>query len=440
MRSTAQLFTRVLLVAVVVAMTTGAAQCQSDAKAGTEAPSGSLASTPRGASFEPPSVTDQQQAAYMKKAARTAWNYVRRNYSATTGLVRALDNYEYVTIWDIASALASYHSARGLGLISPADYRRRMDQALTTLEQLPLYENVAYNKTYSARSGRMVDRNQRPSETGYGWSATDMGRFLIWLKIIAQNDADARPRVQRIVDRLELDRMVRDGYLYGGNLDPELQEHREYPEGRLGYEQYAALGFSLWGAHAANALHFHVNGEPTDVLGHRILADRRGNEMITSEPFVMAGLETGWNDAIWEEQARNILAAQRERYKRTGTVTIVSEDAVPLKPSYFYYYGVLRNGEQFVVRAAAGDVSPDYPRWVSAKAAFGWHALFPSDYTWRALQTVRPAGASGSGWTAGVFERSKRATPSNNLNTAALVLEAAYYAHRNCPLIQPTCP
>jgi hypothetical protein len=434
---------RAAAVVLSMALITGAAQCQAGDRrpdpASTAGPRVDAGAVGGGPSFAPPDVPEEQQRQLMRESARTAWTYVSRNYSSRTGLVRALDNWEYVTIWDIASALGAYHSARGLGLIDDADYRARMDRALATLEAMPLYDGAAYNKTYSARTGQMVDRNQRASTLGYGWSAIDMGRFLVWMKIIAENDPAARPAVQRIVGRLRLSRMVRDGYLVGANLDPKLNEHKEYQEGRLGYEQYAALGFSMWGAHPARALDFAVNGEPADVLGFRVLSDRRRGDMITSEPFVMAGLETGWATPLWEEQARNVLAAQRERFNRTGIVTMVSEDAVPLKPSYFFYYGVLRDGRQFVVRAAGGDVSDAYPRWVSTKAAFGWHALFPSDYTWQALQTVRPAGASREGWTAGVFERSKRPTPSYNLNTAALVLEAAYFAHRKCPLIKTNC-
>jgi hypothetical protein len=427
---------RLLSLVAFVGLPTAAAQCQADARA-TDSVQAAPAAV--GATFEPPSVSAERQRQFMMTSARTAWNYVRRNYSSSSGLVSALDNWDYVTIWDVASALAAYHSARGLGFITEADYRQRMDKALATLEEMPLYLDVAFNKTYSARNARMVDRAQEVSTTGYGWSATDMGRFLVWMRIIAENDATARPAVERIIARLKLNRLVDDGYLRGGNIDVNTKEHLEYQEGRVGYEQYAALGLAAWGAQAPQALDFGVNGEPVDVLGFRILADRRRDDMVTSEPFIMAGMELGWTSPTWEEQARNVLAAQQERFKRTGLVTMVSEDAVPLPPAHFYYYGVLREGQQFVVQAPGGGVSSEYPRWISTKAAFGWHALFPSDYTWKALQTVRPAGASGRGWTAGVFERSKRATPSFNLNTAAVVLEAAYFAHRTCPLIKPTC-
>ena len=113
----------------------------------------------------------------------------------------------------------------------------------------------------------------------------------------------------------------------------------------------------------------------------------------------------------------------------------MSEDAVPRPPAYFYYYLLHRNGEDFVVVTPGHAVVPWNLRWVSAKAAFAWHALLPSAYTWLALQTVKSAETPNVGWSAGVYERSKVRVQSNNLNTAAVILESAAYAARGCPLI-----
>ena len=433
-------WTRATLAAAVALCSGGAAQCQSDARDSTNVPASpqSLLRAPA-PTFDPPTVSDEAQSAYIRRSAKTAWAYVQRNYSSSTGLVRALDQWEFITAWDIASALAAYHSAYGLKLITEADYRRRMDKALATLESIPLYEGVALNKTYGARSGKMVDRNQVVSTRGYGWSALDMGRFLMWLKIVAENDPVARPAIERIAQRLNFQRMVKDGYLVGASVEPKYETHHEYQEGRIGYEQYAAQGYAFWNATADSALSFAAVAKPVEVLGVALLGDRRGDDDLTSEPYVLMGLEAGWTSPEWEHQARSILMAQQERFKRTRLVTIVTEDAVPIPPDHFYYYVLHHNGRDFVVRGAGGVVSASYPRWISAKAAFGWHALLPSDYTWKAVQTVRPAGASGRGWSAGVFERSKRPTPSFNLNTAAVLLEAAYYHERKCPLIKASC-
>ena len=387
----------------------------------------------------PTQENDEAQRKVLDASARTAWNYVKRNTSDATGLAKALDTWEYVTIWDIGSNLAAIHAARGLQLIDDVEYRTRMDKALGTIEKMPLYQGTSYNRQYNARTGDMVDRDQKVSETGFGWSAIDMGRFLVVLKVIEQNDATAAPVVQRIVSRLQLPKLVDAGYLAGANRDTKYNNHFEYREGRIGYEQYGAEGLALWGVRADSALSFETNGRAITVMGQSLLSDARKDDMLTSEPFIMAGLELGWTNPTWEQQSRNLLAAQQARHKKTGRITMVSEDAIPVAPAHFYYYLVHRNGQDFVITGPGGETGKSYPRWISVKAAYGWHALFPNDYTWRAVKAVQRAGSTGRGWNAGVYEYSKRPTPMFNLNTAAVVLESVLYAKRGCALIKPNC-
>lgn len=386
-----------------------------------------------------PQKNDEEQMKVLDASARTAWNYVKRNTSEATGLARALDTWDYVTIWDVASNLAAIHSAAALQIIDDAEYRARMDKALATIERMPLYQGTSYNRQYNSRTGDMVDRNQKVSQTGFGWSAIDMGRFLVVLKLIEQNDATAAPAVQRIVARLQLPKLVKSGYLAGANRDLEYDNHFEYQEGRIGYEQYGAEGLALWGVRADSALSFEANGRAITVMGQSLLADARKDDMLTSEAFIMAGLELGWTNPVWEQQSRNMLAAQQERHRRTGRITMASEDAIPVKPMHFYYYLVHRNGKDFVITGPGGETGKNYPRWISVKAAYGWHALLPSDYTWSAVKSVQRAGSTGRGWNAGVYEYSKRPTPMFNLNTAAVVLESVLYAKRGCALIKPNC-
>jgi hypothetical protein len=385
-------------------------------------------------------VSADEQRAFMMKSARTAWNFVSRARSGT-GFVGATDAYPFMTVWDMASTLAATYSARELGFITPAQYQQAMDRAFTTIEKMSLFDKAAYNKLYNARNGAMVDRRTGRSRIGYGWSVLDHGRFLVWLKIVGNSDPALAARAKAIVSRLNMDRIVSNGYLQGGDIDPATGKLRAYPEGRIGYEQYAAEAFALWGTRAEHALDFSANGNPVTVAGQTVLADARGSDLLTSEPFVMMGLELGWTGPHWRPLSLSVLAAQEARYRQTGVVTMVSEDAVPDPPAYFYYYLLYHNGKPFVVTSPTGDLSSSYPRWVSAKAAFGYHALAPSDYTWRALQTVKYGAASDRGWTAGVYEGTRRATKSFNVNTAAIVLEsAAVFQRGGCPLIQPTCP
>ena len=350
----------------------------------------------------------------MRKSARSAWNFVERSMSPGAGFVGATDAYPYMTVWDMASTLASIYSARQLDLITPQQYQRAMDRSLATIERMPLYDRAAYNKLYASITGAMVDRKNARSEQGYGWSVLDHGRLLTWLKILGTNDTTYTARAQAVVSRLDMSRLVRDGYLQGEDLNPATDSIRRYQEGRIGYEQYAAEGFALWGTRAEHALDFVANGKPVKVLDQTVLADTRGDDLLTSEPFVLMGLELGWTGPTWRSLSLAVLAAQEARYKQTGIVTMVSEDAIPDPPAYFYYYLLYHNGKSFVVTSPSGDIAPTYPRWVSVKAAFGYHALAPSQYTWKALQTVkwgaRPSAAGRPAYTKGRATRRASST------------------------------
>src|SRR5690349_7814062 len=221
-------------------------------------------------------VADERQ--LFVNAARAAWAFVERNYQASTGLARAHDTYQYVTLWDVASTLAATYSAHELGLIPDGPYSQRMQRALATLGAMDLFDGAAFNKSYDSKTGRMIDRNQRISSKGYGWSTTDIGRLLIWLRIIAVNQPQFAQQTTAIVRRLNIQRLIADGYLQGSDLDPQTGQLRAYPEGRIGYEQYAASGLALWGYRAERALDAKLTPLPVHVLGVSIVADKRGDQ------------------------------------------------------------------------------------------------------------------------------------------------------------------
>ncbi|HET7460615.1 MAG TPA: DUF3131 domain-containing protein [Longimicrobium sp.] len=352
-------------------------------------------------------------------AARTAWTYVDGQYNQQTGLVNSVVNYKYATVWDIGSSLLALFSANQLGLLPDADYDQRMRRALQTLTETRLFDNGAFNKNYHTESGRIAGRPGQESATadGYGWSAIDVGRMLLALKVIAANQPQYAAQAQAIAQRIDYGRMVQDGYLRGEDLGPQSRRARRYQEGRLGYEQYAALGYAAWGHPAEKALDIRANAQPRTVLGVPVYADRRGNDLLTSEPFVMYGLEVGWTPEM-RDVAWRVLAAQEARYRQTGSVTIVNEDALN-GPPYFLYYSVLGDGKEFPVSPPDGAPPGPTPRTVSTKGAYGWHALLPSSYTWLAVQKVEGARTS-KGWGAGVFEESGRISGGENVNTAAV--------------------
>jgi hypothetical protein len=379
----------------------------------------------------------EDQRIFMADAADSAWAYVARNFDKRTGLIGAHETYPFATIWDIGSLLGALYSAHDLGLISTEEYQQKASLTLETLASVKLFEEIAYGRMYSSRTAALVDREGNPSSVGFGFSALDLGRMLVWLRIIADNDSLLAPAAAAVAARIDMQKMTSEGYMQGVELDPK-RGRRSYQEGRIGYEQYAAEGFARWGAPVEHALAMRRNAIPVEIMGQTILSDGRGDDVITSEPFVLMGIELGWN-ADWREQGLAVLAAQEARYLETGKITMIAEDAIPEPPTYFYYYLLRSGGKDFVVTDPLGNTSDKYPRWVSVKAAIGWHALVPSDYTWTALKAVEAARRANRGWSAGVIEGSGRPVRGVNINTVAVVLESAAFFNRGCPLVRQSC-
>jgi hypothetical protein len=369
-----------------------------------------------------------------RSAAALAWRYVEAQYHAETGLVNSVIAYPYATAWDIGSTLAAYHSAHALGLISIADFNERTARALDTLSRLELFAGVAFNKNYDIARGLPAGRSDREPAEGYGWSATDLGRLLVWLRIVATHHPRHAPAVQAVVSRLDFETLVRGGYLRGAERSAD-GARRDYQEGRLGYEQYAAAGFALWGHFADLALSTEENAIPVDVLGVELLRDTRPGGHLTAEPLFLMGLEFGWWTPQWEALASGILAAQEARYRQTGVLTMASEDAIPLPPYYFYYYTVHHEGEDFAVVGPVTAQPLPGPRWVSTKAAFAWYALHPSGYTGAVLDAIQAAADPRLGWSSGLFEETGEPTGSQNINTSAVILQAAAYRLLGRPLL-----
>lgn len=371
-------------------------------------------------------------AAAYRDAAAHAWQYIVAHTDPGTGLVRATPGYGNATTWDIASAIGAIWSAHRLELIDRAEYRARMAKLLGTVAELPLFEDAAYHKIYEVSTGRMVSGGGQVDGRGYAWSATDLGRFLVWLGIVRETDAEHAALARRIAERMDYARIVQNGYTHG--YDANRRVYKSFQEGRVGYEQYIGAGFDLWGHAVEPMLDPTLHGSPVEVLGHELLRDERGHDRIVSEPFVMMGLEVGWNAAT-AELARNVLAVQRARWEQTGQVTIASEDAIDLPPNYFYYYCVYCGGRPFVIETHDPGERRSIAPWISTKNAFGWNALLPDDYTGLAWRTVQ-AARERDGWASGVFEGSRRSTGTHDINTAALILESAAYLRLGAPLIR----
>lgn len=381
---------------------------------------------------QPAVATPEERRLYLD-AARTSWNFVNSITEPTTGLARAHATYSYVTLWDIAGVIGANYSAHELGFINDATYDSHIQRILATLSTVDLFDRAAFNRIYDAKTGRMVDNAGKISSTGAGWSSVDIGRLLIWLRIVSVKQPKYAPLANQIVKRLDMSKLLNGGFLQGLDLNAKTGKRQIFREDEIGYQQYALAGFAMWGARIdPSGLDVRSNVAAINVLGVRLLTTQQGNDRVMSEPFIMLGMETGYRSPDLARQAAQVLAAQAARYQRTGIVTAVTEDALPDPPYYFYYYSVHHRGKTFVVESL-DDKVVESPRWVSSKAAFGWNAVLPSAYTQLVLKTVQPA-LTPTGWGSGVYEQTYKPTGVPSLNTAALIMESALYKTRGRPI------
>lgn len=364
--------------------------------------------------------------------ARDAWNYFERNLDVETGLVHSTDGFPTTTLWDTGSYLLALIAAQDLGVIDKGTFDIRVAKALVALEQLPLFAGKLPNRTYDTGTLAMTDARNQPSQQGVGWSAVDIARLLVPLNILAWRHPVHTQAARRVLARWNLAALVRQGELVGmrAGRDGRL---RLAQEGRLGYEQYAARSLALMGIAAPRAADWRAHLQLVPVEGVEVCADDRDPRLdgvqnaVESEPFVLAGLEFGWDDD-GRECAWRIYRAQEQRFRKTGVLTAVTEDNVD-QPPFFVYNSVWSAGRPWATVTQGGQDEARL-RTLSVKAAFGWDALLRTPYTARLMDKVAPLRDPQKGWFAGRYERTGLTNRALTANTNAVVLESLdFIAH-----------
>ncbi len=370
----------------------------------------------------PRALTAQDQA-----AAEIAWRYFDQNFRPETGFVDSVAGYPSGTLWDQGSYLMALMSAHALGVIEDSRFAMRADALLSGMERLPLFDGLLPNKVYHSQTLDMVDYQNQPVPDGIGWSALDIARMLMALRVLERRSPEYGPRIATLLSGWTLEAMAHQGELFGAGLEQGKVLTRQ--EGRIGYEQYGARAAALWGLDvldattAARVLDWRdVSGVPVPTDLRRASAFRAITPTL-SEPYFLQGLEMGLSGEAMV-LADRVYSAQENRYRATGQLTMVSEDNVDQAP-WFLYSSVFANGADWAVVTEKGETHPEL-RTISLKAAFAWDALYGTPYTAQvrgALQDLQTAG----GWAAGRYESDGSANDVLTLNTNAVVLESIHY-------------
>ncbi|ABA21193.1 conserved hypothetical protein [Trichormus variabilis ATCC 29413] len=367
--------------------------------------------------------------------ARIAWSYFQHNWNDETGLVNSADGFSSVTMWDQAAAIAALVSARELNLIPVAEFEAKMSQTLQTLATLPLYKGELPNKVYNAKTLIPVNYGKLDQREEIGWSAIDLGRMAIWLKIVEAKYPQMRSPVQAVWKHWQVKRLTKNGQMYGTSVVQGQEQYHQ--EGRLGYENYAAYGLQLWGLDVKQALDYRSQTAFVNLYGQGVPYDLRdannsgANNYVLSEPYILDGIETGFQ-ALPKVYADRVLAAQVARYQATQELTALTEDNVDRLP-YFVYNSLFVNGKPW---ATITDTGQQYNnlRFLSAKAAIGWHMLYNTDYTSTLSHTVFKELKSEKGWYNGLYESLRQPNKALTANNNGVILESFLYKQVGQPL------
>ncbi|MBP0616488.1 DUF3131 domain-containing protein [Jiella mangrovi] len=359
--------------------------------------------------------------------AKIAWRYFQNNTDKNTLLVNAANNYPSTTIWDTGSYLIGLISAYRLGIIEDVEFHGRLNGALVSLDTMELFEGRLPNKAYDVRTLKMSTYANKPDPRGLGWSALDVAHFLVPMSYIMRNYPEHAKDVRKLLTKWDLAALVQEGDMFGTAVRDDKTVFRQ--EGRVGYEQYGAKAMMLFGLDAVDAakaernLTFQMVGDVAVPVDDRKLGNGSAS-FATSEPYVLDGLDFGF-DSTSLRLASNVYRAQEQRYRDTGQFTAVSEGHISVKP-YFTYSTVWGGGDPWAVMRLDGS-RMDELRSISTKAAFGWDALFGTDYTKALVASLDDLADPEKGWMEGRFEADGSPNGSLSCNTNAIILASLAY-------------
>ncbi|MGE4239238.1 DUF3131 domain-containing protein [Ramlibacter sp.] len=372
--------------------------------------------------------------------ARTAWKYFENN-TQPSGLANAVDGYPSSTMWDTASYLAGIVAARELDIIPAADADARLARAIGALGKLVFFRGELPNKVYNTQTLQPTDYGNKPGEIGF--SALDLGRLLVWLKIVKERYPAHADAIDRFVLRWKLQNVVDKGGMMFGALVDKAGKTQYVQEGRLGYEEYAAKGFELWGVDTTLAARADPQATvpiycvevPYDARDPRKYSQ---HNYVVTESYVLDGIEFNWDLALdrdagddrfshpWmAEYAHRVYQAQENRFRATGILTARSEHQLSQEP-WFVYDTVFTDGYPWNTITEDGKYVPQFAA-ISLKAALGMWVLWRSEYTDRLFAAIADQSDPNKGFLEGVLENGKGPIRAFTANNNGIMLAALLY-------------
>ena len=322
-------------------------------------------------------------------------------------------------------------------LVSLKKFDLRVRKLLATLERLSLFSGELPHRGYDIRSLEPVDYGNNPTPEGTGWSGLDVGRILLAL----HNLKSCYPQYTEAVDNILLEwsylRVVSNGKLNSAVVEPDNYNRRlarVHPVNQLGYEEYAARGFQLWGFNAELSA---VGGEyqTESVDGLKILSqrERQGKQpehnYIVADPFIRYGLELGF-DPQMRSLVYPMLQAEARRYRDQGLFSAANTVLIQQEP-YIIHSTIMGDQEPWSTWSADGKTE-DKHRITSVAAAFAYRALFPEErYALELQQAIVDLYNPALGYYEGFYETNGKPALGFTSSTNAIVLQSLQYQSRN---------
>jgi hypothetical protein len=345
--------------------------------------------------------------------ARTAWRYFQRNTWEGTGLVAQRDQGPVADMASAGDGLIAIAAAERLGILAPADGLARARKLVGTLKRLPLAQGKAPAQLYGKDGGFAWYDGKAVAEP-LGWDALELGRLLSGMAAVGLRHPELMGELEQVQARWVASALVHDGRLWNANGQSA---------GRVGSEQYAALGFRLWGLKAELALDGSRDRDFRELGAQEVPVDRRPDGFTTSGPWIQALLEHPLPGRLALE-APYLYQAQWERAHATGRV--VAADAGPLDREPWRSTDALATTTTtWEAFGPEGQAMPGL-RAFSVGAAAGWAALYDTAYAPVLSKALRPLATKDGGFLRGRFEQGDMVDVSD-AHTNALVLEAAAF-------------
>ena len=351
-----------------------------------------------------------------------------------------------VTLWGIGDYISALHAARTMDIIDAEKFDARVRHSLGALREIQFFAGELPHRAYSTLTLKPIDYGGNEIPEGDGWSGLDIGRLLAALHTLKTCHPEYTDEIDRVVLDWSYLRVVRNGRIGNARLGQNDRGHnrvRVHPAEILGYEEYAARAFQLWGFDAArsavggNYVTDEIEGQPVPVQRSQP-EQRRRNEVLNtiSTPFILYGLEFGFDPQI-SSLVRAIYEAEASRYERTGIFSASGTTLINQGP-YVVHSTIVSDGRSWAAVNDDGVVIPK-SRVVSTAVAFAYYTLFPeSNYGRELWLATLDLYNKVLGYYEGFYEESGRRAIGFTGGTNSLILQALL--HKNThqqPLIQP---